>query len=194
MVTVTIKDRYDKGRMPQVWDELRRKVSDVQAQLPPAVRGQALFGRPGEMRRLAMQVFDRSFAVTYALEIIAIGIGLMGVATNFSATTLARAREFGMLRHIGVSKAQVLAMLGWEGAGLGLVGAMAGVGLGLVMAQVLIHVVNPQSFHWTMDTVWPWGLLAGLMTARVLAAAGTAELAGRRALGQPALLAVRADW
>lgn len=42
VVTVTIKDRYDKQRMPQVWDELRRKVSDVQAQLPPAVRGQSM--------------------------------------------------------------------------------------------------------------------------------------------------------
>lgn len=42
VVTVTIKDRYDKSRMPQVWDELRRKVSDVQAQLPPAVRGQSM--------------------------------------------------------------------------------------------------------------------------------------------------------
>ncbi len=42
VVTVTIKDRYDKSRMPQVWDELRRKVADVQAQLPPAVRGQSM--------------------------------------------------------------------------------------------------------------------------------------------------------
>ncbi len=42
VITVTIKDRYDKERMPQVWDELRRKVSDVQAQLPPAVRGQSM--------------------------------------------------------------------------------------------------------------------------------------------------------
>jgi multidrug efflux pump subunit AcrB len=42
VVTVTIKDRYDKGRMPQVWDELRRRISDVQSQLPPAVRGQSM--------------------------------------------------------------------------------------------------------------------------------------------------------
>ena len=42
VVTVTIKDRYDRTRMPQVWDELRRKVADVQVQLPPAVRGQSM--------------------------------------------------------------------------------------------------------------------------------------------------------
>jgi multidrug efflux pump subunit AcrB len=42
LVTVRIKDRYDKHRIQQVWDELRRKVADVQSQLPPAARGQSV--------------------------------------------------------------------------------------------------------------------------------------------------------
>ena len=42
VVSVYIKDKYDKTSMPQVWDELRRKIADVQAQLPPAVRGQSM--------------------------------------------------------------------------------------------------------------------------------------------------------
>jgi multidrug efflux pump subunit AcrB len=42
LVRVRIKDQYDKVRIPQVWDELRRKVGDVQAQLPPSVRGQSM--------------------------------------------------------------------------------------------------------------------------------------------------------
>lgn len=42
IVSVYIKDRYDKQRIPQVWDELRRKVADVQPQLPPSVRGQSM--------------------------------------------------------------------------------------------------------------------------------------------------------
>jgi putative ABC transport system permease protein len=162
--------------------------------LPAAVRGQAQFGRPGEMRRIALQIFDRSFAVTYALEAIAILIGLIGVATSFSAQVLARMHEFGMLRHIGVARGQLLAMLALEGAALGLVGAAAGIALGLGLAIVLVMVVNPQSFHWTMDLALPWPLLAGLATALIACAAGTAVLAGRRALGQGPLLAVRADW
>lgn len=164
------------------------------AALPAAVRGQAQFGRPGEMRRVALQIFDRSFAVTYALEAIAIMIGLVGVATSFSAQVLARAREFGMLRHVGVQRRQLLAMLALEGAGLGVVGAAAGIALGLGLALVLVMVVNPQSFHWTMDLALPWPLLAGLAAALVGCAAGTAVLAGRRALGPGPLLAVRADW
>jgi putative ABC transport system permease protein len=175
-----------------------RDPADVQAALrkalPSALAGQAQFGRPAEMRRVALQIFDRSFAVTYALEAIAILIGLAGVATSFSAQVLARMREFGMLRHIGVTRRQILAMLALEGSGLGLLGALAGCTLGLVMAMVLVRVINPQSFHWTMDVALPWPVLGGLVTALLACAAGTAVVAGRRALGRDALLSVRADW
>ena len=169
-------------------------IAALRRRLPPGLAAQTLFAEPRQMRTMALAIFDRSFAVTYALEAIAIVIGLIGVAATFSAQTLARTREFGMLRHIGVTRAQIMTMLATEGAGLGLVGVVAGIGLGLVMAQVLIHVVNPQSFHWTMETRLPWGLLAGLVAALVGAAAGTAVLAGRRALSADAVRAVRDDW
>jgi multidrug efflux pump subunit AcrB len=42
VVSAVIKDRYTKERIPQVWDELRRKISDVQVQLPPSVRGRSM--------------------------------------------------------------------------------------------------------------------------------------------------------
>ena len=174
------------------------KISDVitalRLRLPHGLAGQTMFAEPRQMRAVALSIFDRSFAITYALEAIAISIGLIGVAATFSAQTLARTREFGMLRHIGVRRGQVIAMLAAEGGLLGLVGVIAGLGLGVVMSQVLIHVVNPQSFHWTMDTRLPWGLFAGLAVALVTAAAGTAVLAGRRALSADAVRAVREDW
>lgn len=99
-----------------------------------------------------------------------------------------------MLRHIGVLKRQIVAELAAEGAVLGVLGAFAGGVLGLAMSQVLIHVVNPQSFHWTMDTTIPWSTLAAVGLALVVASAGTAVLAGRRVLGHSAVLAVREDW
>jgi putative ABC transport system permease protein len=169
-------------------------VAAIRASLSPGLAAQAMIAEPRAMRKQAMAIFDKSFAVTYALEIIAILIGLIGVATAFSAQTLARVREFGMLRHIGVRRGQIIAMLASEGAALGTLGVVAGIGLGLLMAQVLIHVINPQSFHWTMTTALPWGLFAGLAAAIIAAAAGTAVLAGRRALSTSAIQAVRADW
>ena len=73
-------------------------------------------------------------------------------------------------------------------------GSTSGIGLGIAISQVLIHVVNPQSFHWTMETRMPYGLFAFVTAALVLAAAGTALLSGRRALSGDAVRAVREDW
>lgn len=169
-------------------------MESLRQALPAALAGRAEFARPGEIRAIALKVFDRSFAATYALEAIAILVGMAGVAATFSAQTLARTREFGMLRHIGVLRRQVLGMLALEGALLGGVGGVAGLALGTAMGQVLIQVVNPQSFHWTMDTRWPLDLFAALWIGLVLASALTAVLAGRSALSSEAVRAVREDW
>jgi putative ABC transport system permease protein len=167
---------------------------NLEAALPAELEGRVTFARPRELRDLALRIFDRSFAVTYLLEAVAILVGLAGVAATISAQTLARTKEFGMLRHLGVTRRQITAMLATEGALLGIVGGLAGVGLGLVMSQVLIHVINPQSFNWTMDTRAPWGLMAGVSLALVVASAGAALAAGRRALSADAVRAVREDW
>jgi putative ABC transport system permease protein len=128
------------------------------------------------------------------LEAIAILIGLAGVAATISAQTIARMKEFGMLRHIGMRPRTILAMLASEGALLGLIGLAAGAVLGLGISQILIHVVNPQSFNWTMETRLPWGLLLAVAAGLVASAAGTAMLAGRRALSRSAIRAVSEDW
>lgn len=164
------------------------------AALPPALRTQTELTQPAILRRFALTLFDRSFAVTYLLEAIAILVGLAGVAATISAQTIEREREFGMLQHLGVTRGQLLAMLGIEGAMVGLTGALAGIGLGLMLAQVLIHVINPQSFHWTMATRIPLGTLLGVALALIGAAAFTALVAGRRATAKSAIQSVREDW
>lgn len=162
--------------------------------LPPTVADSVQIVPTRALKERALAIFDRSFAITYGLELVAILVGLAGVAATASAQTIARTREFGMLRHIGVTRRQIIAMLGMEGAFLGLVGAIAGVALGCGLAQVLIRVVNPQSFNWTMETRLPVGLLSSVALALVLASALTAMLAGRRAVSADAVRAVREDW
>lgn len=166
----------------------------LRSALPDDLAGQTEIAPSAGIRAAALRIFDRSFAVTYALEAVAVLVGVAGVAATVSAQTLARRREFGMLRHVGAGKGQILAMLALEGAFLGAVGAVAGLALGAAMGQVLIQVVNPQSFNWTMETRWPWGLLAGLALALTLASSMTALLAGRSALSADAVRAVREDW
>ena len=169
-------------------------LQGLRARIPPALRGQVDITQPATLRRFALMLFDRSFAVTYLLEAIAILVGLAGVAATMSAQTLAREREFGMLRHLGLTRGQLGAMLATEGAIVGLTGALAGIGLGLVLAQVLIHVINPQSFNWTMATRIPVGTLLAVAAALTGAAAVTAALAGRRATSRSAVQSVREDW
>jgi putative ABC transport system permease protein len=147
-----------------------------------------------EIRAVSLRIFDRSFAVTYVLEAIAIGVGLFGVAAACAGDALARAREFGMMRHVGVTRRQVGAQLAIEAAlGVGVAVLWGGL-LGAAIGLVLIERVNPQSFHWTMDVHWPVGLLAASGAALLLAAVAAALLAGRQALGAGPLAAVRQDW
>jgi|APFre7841882724_1041349.scaffolds.fasta_scaffold00174_12 putative ABC transport system permease protein len=149
---------------------------------------------PREIRRLSLRVFDRTFAVTYLLEAVAVLIGLFGISASTSSQVLARRGEFGMLRHLGVTRGEVARMLAFEGAALGTVGVLTGLVVGFVVSLILIYVVNRQSFHWTMDLHVPWLLLAVLSLVLIAAAALTAALSGRQAMGEDVVRAVKEDW
>jgi putative ABC transport system permease protein len=152
------------------------------------------FASVGQIRATSLRIFDRSFAVTVWLQAVAIGIGLFGVAASFSAQVLARRREFGLLAHLGLTRRQILGVVALEGLAWTLLGALAGLALGLAVSLVLVHVVNPQSFHWTMDLVLPWARLLALCAAVVVAGTLTAWLAGQAAAGRDAVRAVKEDW
>ncbi|MGF6774216.1 putative ABC transport system permease protein [Paraburkholderia sp. GAS199] len=150
--------------------------------------------QPGEIRSRTLTIFDRSFAVTYLLEAVAIVIGLFGVAATFSAQTLARAREFGMLRHVGVTRTQILAILALEGGMLTACGVALGFILGFAISLILVFVVNPQSFHWSMALHIPWTVLMSVASIMLVSSCSTAVIAGRGAVSVDAVRAVKEDW
>ena len=150
--------------------------------------------QPGEIRTRTLVIFDRSFAVTYLLEAVAIVIGLFGVAATFSAQTLARARELGMLRHVGVTRAQILAILALEGGMLTACGIAVGFVLGFAISLILVFVVNPQSFHWSMSLHVPWTILGTVAVVMLASSVSTAVVAGRGAVSVNAVRAVKEDW
>jgi len=150
--------------------------------------------QPGEIRRMSLRVFDRSFAVTYALEAAAIVIGLFGMSSGLASHVISRRREFGVLRHIGMTKRQVGAMLAAEGVFTSAVGLVIGSTLGWAISVILIHVVNWQSFHWSMAMHVPWLALAVFCSTLLLLASITAVLSGRQAMSADVVRAVKDDW
>lgn len=169
----------------QVLDELRARLPQLEA---------LEFRSAGELRELSLRIFDRSFAVTYALEAIAIVVGLFGVAAAYAGEAIARRREFGMLRHLGLTRGDVVRSFALESALLILAGVAWGAAVGVAIAAVLVHRVNPQSFHWTMDMAWPLPLLAASACALIALGVAAAVLATRSATAHDAVRAVREDW
>jgi len=119
---------------------------------------------------------------------------LFGVASAWSAEALARRREFGVLRHLGMTPRAIVRQFAIEAGALVASAVAWGLALGAAIALVLVHRVNPQSFHWTMDTSWPLAELAAGAFALVVLAIGVASLAARQVSGAEPVRAVREDW
>ena len=135
------------------------------------------------LRRDALAIFDRTFAITWALEAVAIVVATLGAANALLALVLDRRREIGLLRYLGASAVQVRRMIVLEAALLGLLAALIGLALGFALSLLLIFVVNKQSFGWTIQFHPPAGLLSGAIflvwCATVVAALYPARAAAR---------------
>jgi putative ABC transport system permease protein len=137
----------------------------------------------GELKREVLRIFDQTFAITYALEIIAVIVALLGIANTLLSGILERTRELAVLRAIGGTPAQVGRLILWESGLLGLAGTILGLGAGLVLSVLLIEVINKQSFGWTIvlhPAPWVWLEAAGLaLLTTLLAGYGPARQAAR---------------
>ena len=149
---------------------------------------------PGEIRAASLSVFDRTFAVTYALEYAAVLIGLVGMSSSFAALVLTRRREFGVLRHLGMTRRRIAAMLAAEGLAVSGIGLVVGIALGTLISLILIHVVNRQSFHWGMELAFPWAPLAAFALVVLALSTLIAIASGRQAMGADVVRAVKEDW
>jgi putative ABC transport system permease protein len=140
--------------------------------------------RNHELRKEILDIFDRTFVLTYVLEAIAVLVALLGIVNTLVTAVLERRREFATLRAIGASTRQVERLVLWEAAYLGLIGAILGVVGGLLLALVLIHVINKQSFGWTIQMTVPGGVIlqaiALALTAALVAGYWPAHWAARQ--------------
>jgi len=116
-----------------------------------------------ELRRNAIAVFDRTFAITWALEAVAVVVAMLGAANSLLALVLDRKRELGLLRYLGASSRQIQGIILTEAAFLGFLSGLVGLLLGFAISLLLIFVVNKQSFGWTIQFHPPGVLLAGAL-------------------------------
>jgi putative ABC transport system permease protein len=169
----------------------QRAEAAIRGALPQARA--IVFENSLNLRQRSLEIFDRSFAVTYALEAIAIAIGLAGVTSSFAALAWSRRREFGVLRFLGLTRHEILRLLAFEGAAAGALGALIGLASGIAISIVLVRVVNRQSFHWSLEMHWPIAALAILVAAIVTMCAIGARVSGAMAVRREAILAVKDD-
>jgi putative ABC transport system permease protein len=129
------------------------------------------------------------------LEIAALLVAIFSVGAGFAGQALLRQKEFALMRHLGQSSSQLTRWLTYESGMLLALAACWGTILGLLMSQVLIHRVNPQSFHWTMQTSMPVVAVFVLMFCIVLLGIVAAVWAAKRNLDAERLaLSLREDW
>jgi putative ABC transport system permease protein len=137
----------------------------VRAEIEQAAAGRrVLIFASRDLRSEALRIFDRTFAITYALEAVAVLVAVMGVAGALLALVIDRRRELGLLRFLGAASGQVRKLIMVEAGLLGLLATLAGVALGFAMSLILIFVINKQSFGWTIRFHWPVAILLAALT------------------------------
>ena len=136
-----------------------------------------------DIRREGVRIFDQTFAITYALEAVAVIVAVMGIAGALMSIVIDRRREFGLLRIIGATTHQIRKLILVEAGLIGILANIAGLALGIVLSLVLIFVINKQSFGWTIQFHWPVLVLLSALSfvyvATVLAGIYPARVAQR---------------
>lgn len=135
------------------------------------------------IRQEVLRIFDSTFAITYALEAIAIFVAIMGVASTLLTLILERKRELAILRLVGADRRQVRKMVVIEAGLIGAVSQSVGLVVGFLLSLLLIYVINVQSFGWTIQFHLPAGFLlqssALILIATILSGIYPARRAAR---------------
>ncbi len=176
----------DRPSSLAVYLERRADPEEARALVVRAIGSSELqVSRTRELREGATEVFDRTFAITYALEAVAVFVAILGMAGALLTLVIDRRSELGVLRVLGASKGQVRGLVLAQAGLLGIVSTAIGLALGCALSVVLVKVINKQSFGWTIQFHWPVALL--------LAALGAVLAASMAAGCYPALVASARD-
>ncbi|MBI3084272.1 MAG: ABC transporter permease [candidate division NC10 bacterium] len=177
----------DRGLFQRLWRDpwLNSIVIYLQPGADPqAVRHQILQRLPARddlvvisnqgLKARVLEIFDQTFAITYALEVVALVVAALGILNTLIASVLERTREIGILRSVGITRGGVLRTILCEAAFMGTLANVLGAAAGLLLSLILIYVINKQSFGWTIQFTFPARLIVeyGILTLVASLAAG----------------------
>jgi putative ABC transport system permease protein len=136
-----------------------------------------------DLRREIFRIFDQTFAVTRLLQVMALLVAALGISLALLVIARERRSELALYRALGALRHQLVPLLLYEALGMGILGLVLGVAAGIGLASLLIHVINPAYFGWTIRASWPWTELlqeaATILSAAVLAGLPVALRASR---------------
>ena len=139
-----------------------------------AGRGELLISSNRGVRHNALEVFDRTFAITVALRLLATFVAFVGILSTLMSLQLERAREIGVLRATGMTRRQLWGLTLLETALLGTSAGLVAMPTGFILALILVYIINLRSFGWTLSMQLP----AAEFTQAFLVALAAALLAG----------------
>ena len=156
-------------------DEIRQKIGENLSE------AHLFIARNTDLRRQALRIFDQTFRITYALELVAIAVAVLGITNTLGTLILERRGEIAIFKFLGADRRQLRRITLNEALLTGVLGLTLGCLLGMGLALVLIYVINRQAFGWTIQFDPPWIsvllALAGVLAATVLSGLYPARLA-----------------
>jgi len=121
-----------------------------------------------ELRKEVLKIFDQTFAITYALEFIAIIVAILGIINSLNALIIDRQRDIGILRAVGAFRGQIYKTTLIEAGMIGFFSHILGLICGFFLSILLIYVINKQSFGWTIQFSIPfWSLIESWLIVMV---------------------------
>jgi putative ABC transport system permease protein len=108
-----------------------------------------------ELRDGALEVFDRTFSITIALQVLATIVAFIGILSALMALQLEHIREYGIMRANGMTPNQLRKFTLLQTGIMGTISGLLSLPIGLALAFILIHVINVRSFGWSMDLTLP---------------------------------------
>lgn len=138
-IALTLGPEVDVDR---VTEELRRDLQGTQ---------QLLIRPQRALRQLSLEIFDRTFIITQAMQLLTTIVAFIGILSTLMALQLERRHQFGILRALGLTGSESFRLILLQSGLMGLVAGLLAMPTGVMLALILVYIINKRSFGWTLQ-------------------------------------------